>query len=680
MDVGRLAAAAAVIAAVAATLGFHAVSLWCAVADHRSVLNAVFDAGVVLAFTVVGSVIVAARPGNVIGWTMLAGGVFWSAGGAGVDLAHHGLVASPGAVAGASAFAVAGSAAHTVGWYLVTTAMPVYFPDGHLAGPRWRWLRTALVVVLVAGILDSLTDPRADLRGLGSWRNPIAPHGAAQLVSAVAFLCHIPLSLVVTVAAVVQMVRRWQAGGPLVRQQLGLFAAAAAATLVAVPIAFGLGGGGWVFGAAALPLPLAIGFAVLARGLYDLRTAANRTLAWTTLSAAIVGIFAAVVAGLASVLHVSRSTSWLPWIAAGLVAVVFAPLRDALQRAVNRVTFGRWDEPYDVLAAIGQRAEATADVPRLLGDVVAELTALGLRSVTIVDASGEVVIGPADAGPVDDRGPRTDVALAAYGEPVGTLRYTPPATPLRARDLRLLDDLAAHLGSVVHAQRLTLDLQRALERLVLAREEERRRLRRDLHDGLGPALAGHLLRLDALAACAREHPDALAGIRQLRVDLASTMAEVRRLVEGLRPPAIDELGLVAALEQAVARLAAGSGLTVRLVADVAAPLPAAVEVAAYRIVTEAVTNVVKHADASVCRVCLRLDDDQLGITVEDDGAGLPATPAGQGHGLQTMRERAEELRGRLHVGPAADGRGCRIVARLPLLARRSVAVLEPSAG
>jgi signal transduction histidine kinase len=357
-------------------------------------------------------------------------------------------------------------------------------------------------------------------------------------------------------------------------------------------------------------------------------------------------------------------------VAAAVIAIAFSPLRDGLQRAINRVTFGRWDEPYEVLAGLGQRLEASADVDRLLEDVSTELLGLGLRDVVIRDDDGRVLAGSPDL--VDDL---VVVPLSAYGRPVGTLRYRRPEPPLRGRDQRLLDDLAGHLGGVLHAHRLTDDLQRARESLVLAREEERRRLRRDLHDGLGPALAGHLLRLDVLAGRIGPRSPARADVDALRDDLRATVLEVRRVVEGLRPPAVDELGLAGALAQATERLTTGTGTVVDLRVGELPSLPAAVEVAAYRIVTEAVTNAVRHAGAARCTVEVAVAGRRLRITVADDGRGLPAEPV-RGNGLQTMRERAEELRGRLRV--TSDG-GVTVVAELPLpVSRRSVAPLAGS--
>jgi signal transduction histidine kinase len=372
------------------------------------------------------------------------------------------------------------------------------------------------------------------------------------------------------------------------------------------------------------------------------------------------------IVGFSVLLGVDHHSGWLPWAAAGIVSVAVVPLRDLLQRAINRVTFGRWDEPYAVLASVGQRLEDTVDVMRLLSDLASELETLGLRDVTIADADGIPLVGSAAAH--DDR---VDHPVSAYGEIVGSLSYRPPEVALRARDQQLLDDLAGHLGGVLYAHRLTIDLQRARERLVLAREEERRRLRRDLHDGLGPALAGYLLRLDVLAARVRDDPAASSYVDEMRTELRGTVDEIRRVVEGLRPPALDELGLVGALEQVGSRISRTCRMRTDVVATELPVLPAGVEVAAFRIVSEAITNAVKHAAASRCTVMLAAEDGWLRIDVRDDGCGLPADAVVRGDGMHTMRERAEELRGRLVVH-AAEGGGTVVEARLPVPRRPDV--------
>ena len=241
--------AAGVSAAVLVASVGSIVSIWCTVSDDQSVAAAVINNGAVLAFALVGAVVAAARPGNVVGWFMLLGGVCWSGGSALVDLAHHGIVVAPGSVAGASAFAVAGSAVRAIGWFLVTLAVPVYFPDGKLASRRWRWLPWAVLVILLTSALDAMTDRHADLTDFGSWQNPLAVSTATDVLSAVAFLCHTLLAVVVTVAAVVQLVQRWRSGDALRRQQLVLFAAAVALTLCRRAPGARLRRGTWIFGA-----------------------------------------------------------------------------------------------------------------------------------------------------------------------------------------------------------------------------------------------------------------------------------------------------------------------------------------------------------------------------------------------------------------------------------------------
>jgi signal transduction histidine kinase len=283
------------------------------------------------------------------------------------------------------------------------------------------------------------------------------------------------------------------------------------------------------------------------------------------------------------------------------------PLRESLQRAVNRVVYGRWHEPYEVLAGLGERLEAAADVDRLMDAVVTELTTgLDLADVSVRGLDGATVGGStmarataADGATVDaTQGTGTVIPLQAFGKTVGYLAYRVPGRQLSDAEQRLLRDLARQLGGALHARLLREDLQRARERLVLAREEERRRLRRDLHDGIGPALAGLTLKTEtARALLPRGSDRASRQLHDLSEEIRRTVVDVRRLVEGLRPPALDELGLSGACAQAVERLTAGADLSASVrVGEDLPTLPAAVEVAAYRIVVEAVTNTASVPD------------------------------------------------------------------------------------
>jgi signal transduction histidine kinase len=235
-------------------------------------------------------------------------------------------------------------------------------------------------------------------------------------------------------------------------------------------------------------------------------------------------------------------------------------------------------------------------------------------------------------------------------------------------DRRLLDHIAREAGVAAHAVRLTADLQHSRERLVTAREEERRRIRRDLHDGLGPALASLTLKADAARNLLSNDPAAAGALlSDLKTQTQFAIADIRRLVYELRPPALDELGLVAAIHAQAAQYDGhGDGLAISVVTTPPdlPPLPAAVEVAAYRIVSESLTNVVRHAHARHCQVRITCDGG-LRLEIADDGVGLGAT-SHSGVGLQSMRERAAELGGVCLVEPAADHGGTRVLARLPL--------------
>jgi two-component system, NarL family, sensor kinase len=268
--------------------------------------------------------------------------------------------------------------------------------------------------------------------------------------------------------------------------------------------------------------------------------------------------------------------------------------------------------------------------------------------------------------------------VATHGDPPGQTRTLPityreatvgrlvlPARGLRSRltgrDEELLGDLVRQAATAARASRMADELQEGRERMVLAREEERRRIRRDLHDGLGPALAGVVFRLESARLLVDRDPDAArAQLGETSAQVQEVVADVRRLVHDLRPPALDDRGLVGALTQ----LAEHQPFRATVEAQGFTTLPAAVEVAAYRIAAEALSNAARHARAGSCRVRLVLADGALEVEVEDDGRGID--PDRQvGVGLLSMRERAEELGGHSEV-TCPPGGGTLVRARLPL--------------
>ena len=220
-----------------------------------------------------------------------------------------------------------------------------------------------------------------------------------------------------------------------------------------------------------------------------------------------------------------------------------------------------------------------------------------------------------------------------------------PGEALSRDDRQLLTAIARLTATTARTIHLTDQVQEARVRTVSAREEERRRLRRDLHDGLGPVLASQGLKLAAARQLVREKPDVAERLLdEVMRQGEETVTEVRRLVYALRPPTLDELGLVEAIREHVDAAGSGAALKIVVVAPDALPeIPAAIEVAAFRIVQEALNNVIRHADASKCTITIALDD-ALHIVIEDDGIGLTENVR-SGVGLHSMRERAQEVGG-----------------------------------
>ncbi len=333
------------------------------------------------------------------------------------------------------------------------------------------------------------------------------------------------------------------------------------------------------------------------------------------------------------------------------------PLQVMLRGVVDQLLFG--DRP-DPLAAATSLADRIGDDPVLALDAVREALVLPYASIRV----GGEVLASSGSEVTHTRVLPLRLGDDEVGEVVVGLRAGDFS--LSTADEDVLRIVAPLLAQTLRAQAMSRDLQRSREAVVTAVEEERRRLRRDLHDGLGPTLSGVAFATDAARNQLRTDParaDELLAV--LRADTASAITEIRRLVEGLRPPALDELGLVGAIRQHVATLHSATGaplpVTVEVPADLP-PLPAATEVAAYRIVVEALTNVARHARASSAVVELAIRDGHLVLAVEDDGG--PTGPWTPGVGIASMRERSLQVGGALHT--SSGSRGGLVEATIPV--------------
>ncbi len=422
-------------------------------------------------------------------------------------------------------------------------------------------------------------------------------------------------------------------------------------------------------------LPLSLTMAVLRYRLYDIDITINCTLAHCVLTASTMGSYVFSVGYLGNLLQ-ARNRSIIAFLTTGLVALLFQPLRERLQRIVNRLMYGERDDPLAILTSLGKRLEA-AIVPEAILPGLVETVAQALKL-------------PYVAIEIGNREP--SIMIAAYGQPQEEIERFPliyqaetigqlvvacraPGESFRESERELLKNIARQASAAVHTVQLTADLQRSRQHLVTAREEERRRLRRDLHDGLGPVLASQGLKMAAASQLLDSDP---ARARQILEDLVSqneaTVAEIRRLVYALRPAALDELGLVGAIRDYTAgfngsiKQSNSSQVNVHKPKDGLPTLPAAIEVAAYRIVTEALTNVSRHSQAQRCTVSFKVESNNGGQTllleIKDDGVGIPKDRK-PSVGLTSMRERAEEVGGTFQI-ESTPKQGTRVVARLPL--------------
>ncbi len=366
---------------------------------------------------------------------------------------------------------------------------------------------------------------------------------------------------------------------------------------------------------------------------------------------------------------------WLNLAVLLIIALTFWPVRVWLRRGANQVVYGQHDNPYELISRLNQRLDAVQS-PQAIAPVLAETVATTLKLPYVaIQTHRDGHVMTAEYGRKPPAARLLEVPLAYNDTPLGVLSAAPrqPHEPLSGGDRKLLQDLARQAGITLYAAQLTADVQASRERIVTVREEERRRIRRDLHDGLAPTLSALRLQLGMLQRQIRQQPEeAEALVDELRGDLRGATGDIRRLVYELRPPLLDELGLIGALRN-LGDTVLGVAFTLDA-PETLPPLSAATEVAIYRIASEAVHNVAKHADATHCSICLILENSALTLTISDDGVGVPADRTA-GIGLVSMRERAAELGGRLGIMGRAGG-GTEVVARIPLASRTEETIRE----
>jgi signal transduction histidine kinase len=610
-----------------------------------------------VAWTATGAVLLALRPRNALGWLLAVVGLCQATqqglaayGGYGVAMA-----APPWPVATWAALVAAGL--WLPGLAPLFNLLPALYPNGRLASRWWRWPVGAAAAGIVLMTVALMLSP-GGYDDVAPGRPPIT----SPTVSAVCFLAGAPLliagTLVIWGGSVVRLVR---ARSPE-RQQLAWL------LVVIIPwvvLSF-FAGANPAFTLFGLLLPVAIAVGVLRYRLLGIELVVRRGLVYGALTAAVVGVYLLVT----TVAGARLDQGPLPGlIAAALVAVGLTPLRDRLQAAVDRLVYGDRRDPMRAVTRLGDRMAAAGETD-LLPAVLATVTdAVRAPGAAVVAPDGSVL---ASHGVDPTGGGGEQLGLRVGGRDLGLLQVAlrTPGEPYSERDRRLLAALAPQVAVVVRALELAEALEAERDRVVAATRQERDRLRRDLHDGLGPSLSGVGLGLQALQD-AQTTGDAAAAeqlLGRIRQEVATAVGEVRRILEDLRPAVLDHTRLPDAVRQHAAAVAPAQ-LEVSVDAGQLPPLPADVEAAAYRIIQEALTNVVRHAAARQAQITLAASDGALMVTVADDGHGIRGQGRDGAVGLASMRQRAEVLHGSLRVD--SSDQGTTVVATLPLEDGRS---------
>jgi signal transduction histidine kinase len=628
-----------------------------------------FFVPIAVGYAGMGSVLLARRPGHPMGPLLCLIGLTNAISAVVFAYARYTVVHSPGSLPFATAALWANIWDSAPAASLTGLVLPLVFPDGRLLSPRWRpalWAALAFIPLWVAGMAFIPQNMGGYFRYLP---NPYAYPHLDRLFEAMQVLC-VGCGLSAAVAAAATVTLRWRRADRAGRQQLKWFLAVLPISGVALIAGFFDSGGPVNVALGALSgalMPVAIGIAVMRYRLYEIDVLLNRAVLYGLLTAGVAAVYVIVVTVARTVFGADERGLTVQVIATAVAAAALFPLRDRVQRRVNRLFYGDRGAPYDALARLGRRVEEAAGTESALNSVVKTIAdslrlpyaALELRvsdewrpAAAYGEAPSEVVAFP----------------LTSQRETVGRLLVgtRSKGERLGPDDERLLADLARQAGPAAHAVALRSALDASRAGLVTAREEERRRLRRDLHDGLGPTLAGLTLGLDTARVRSAGQPELQELLGRLKAETQRAVTDVRRIVYGLRPPALDELGLIGSLREEVMRLqleAPALSLTLDAPGDGLDDLPAAVEVACYRIVTEALTNVTRHAHATQCSVRIHLNDG-LDVDVRDDGVGLPQGWR-TGVGIASMRERVTELGGKLAIEPCLP-HGTRITACLPV--------------
>lgn len=596
-------------------------------------------------WALIGGVVAWLRPRHPLGWLMLGVGTLTQLSlteEATAQAGLHGAVIQGSAWEGRTAGLVL-SVVVGLAIYVLVGLLPALYPSGRLPSPLWRWPCGAVVL---GAVLLQAQWLRSEIRTPGGESIDAGPFGLGYVpmllfgVGALSVWCLCVQRLVRATSPERQQIA-WllvSVVALILTQFLGQSTAALAVQMLCLYL-----------------LPVAISVGILRYRLLGIEAVLRRSLVYGLLTAIIVALYA----GVAAFAGVTLTGSTLPMVVtAAIVAVGLNPFRTHLQLIVDRFLYGDRSDPMRAVGEVGSRVAAAAE-HELLGAVLMSMqAAVRSAAMRIRGADGVVLaqVGDPLSFHVDspDLGFTTDLTVS--GTAVGTLEVADrqPGERFSAQDLVLLRSLTPQAAVVVRALQLTTELNSERDAVIRATGKERERLRRDLHDGLGPALTGASLGLRGLsdALTAGDLPRSQEITDVLQREVSGAAVEIHRILTDLRPASLAEDGLAGALHRRIATAASPIPIEVRIQA--LPTLSPDIEEAVYRVAGEAVTNVLKHSGATRATVDVGTEDDGLYVRVSDDGGGF-SEPLRAGIGLASMRDRAHALGGELTVETSADG-------------------------
>ncbi|HEY5906246.1 MAG TPA: sensor histidine kinase [Actinomycetota bacterium] len=564
------------------------------------------------------------------------------------------------------------------------------YPTGALPSPRWRlaWrIYVGSLAVTVVGF--ALLPYRWDGIPGTIVTNPV---GLEPLEPVLGIMLAVAgLALVVSAfVALASLIMRARGAEPEVRQQIrwlravGVLGGALFAALLVVGFTIGDDDAGFAARVAdvlmvllvvtiVLGIPVATAVAILRYRLYDLDLVIRRTVIVSAMAAGITAVYVGVVVAVPLAFG-DRDGGFdpVPLAAAAVVALVVDPLRRTARRLADRLVYGTRATPYEVLTAFGERVAGTYSTDDVLPRMVQVLAeAIGATSASVWLRVGEELRReawwPAETPTtltLPTRGDRLPpfageevVEVRQQGELLGALTVTMPASePFDVSKSALVSDLAAQAGLLLRNVRLLEDLRASRQRLVKAQDEERRRLERNIHDGVQQQLVALNVQLGLLARTAERDPAAAArSATELQAQATSTLEDLRDLARGIYPPLLADQGLAAALEAQARRAVVATTVD----ADGLGRYPQEVEAAVYFSVLEAMNNVAKYAGASRTRIELAQRNGALEFAVRDDGRGFDAASTARGTGLHGIADRLAAIGGEVAI-ESAPGNGTTI--------------------